>query len=154
MNQPHPTPNAATGTRPWRKNPKIRIIPTVAVAVWAASSVYFSLTEAPEILEAMTKLGYPSYTPELIGYAKLAGLVAFIAPVPARLREWAYAGFTFELAAAIISYIAAGHTTDAIAPATIATIVGLSWKLRQQPAITAVAATSADSSGAPLAVRG
>lgn len=106
-----------------------------------------SLAGASEIVEAINKLGYPTYTPELIGYAKLAGLIAFVAPVPARLREWAYAGFTFELGAAVFSYTAAGYTVDAIPPAVIAAIVLLSWKLRQQPTL-ALADTSPESESA------
>lgn len=120
----------------WWDNPKVRAVPTIAVAAWAASSVSMSLTGSTEIVGAINKLGFPTYTAELIGYAKLAGLLALIAPVPARLREWAYAGFTFELGAAVISYSAAGYTTDAIPPAIIAGVVLLSWKLRQHPTLT------------------
>lgn len=133
MNHTQPTP---AGPTRWLRHHRIRAVPSIAVAVWASSSVFLSLTEAPEILDAIEKLGYPSYTPQLIGFAKLAGLVAFIAPVPARLREWAYAGFLFELAAAVFSYVAAGYPADALAPATIAMIVALSWKLRQQRELT------------------
>lgn len=111
----------------------LRALPTVIVAGWAASSVVLSLSRAPEIIAAIDTLGYPAYTPQLIGIAKACGLAAFLLPVPPRLREWAYAGFTFELGAAVFSYVAAGHAIDAIAPATVAALVGASWAVRQRP---------------------
>lgn len=129
--------NVTTPAAPWWRDGLIRRLPTAGVVLWAASSIALSLTGATEIVEAVDKLGYPSYTPELIGYAKLAGLIAFLAPVPPRLREWAYAGFCFELGAAVISYVAAGYPAEAVPPAMIALVVLASWRLRQRPALIA-----------------
>ena len=40
--------------------------------------------------------------------AKLLGVVLLLAPVPARLKEWAYAGFAITLGSALIAHLAVG----------------------------------------------
>jgi hypothetical protein len=45
--------------------------------------------------------------------AKLVGIVLLLAPVSARLKEWAYAGFAFTLASALIAHFAVGDGPDA-----------------------------------------
>jgi hypothetical protein len=48
-------------------------------------------------------LGYPDYFPTMLGAAKLLGVVALALPGTRRMKEWAYAGFTFDLLAALVS---------------------------------------------------
>jgi len=55
-----------------------------------------------------THLGYPEYFAPLISIAKIAGVVAILIPGFPRLKEWAYAGFTFDIGMAIYSFIAVG----------------------------------------------
>ncbi len=40
-----------------------------------------------------THLGFPAYFRVELSWAKLFGVVLLLAPVPGRLKEWAYAGF-------------------------------------------------------------
>ncbi len=40
-------------------------------------------------------------------WAKLFGVVLLLAPVPARLKEWAYAGFAIDLGSALIAHLLA-----------------------------------------------
>ena len=53
-------------------------------------------------------LGYPEYFTPLISAAKIVGVVAILIPGFPRLKEWAYAGFVFDLSMAIYSFIAMG----------------------------------------------
>jgi hypothetical protein len=62
----------------------------------------------PEAAQAFAHLGFPDYFRIGLSWAKLAGLVLLIAPAPARLKEWAYAGFAFDLAAAVLAHLAVG----------------------------------------------
>jgi hypothetical protein len=48
-----------------------------------------------------------------LSYAKFVGLMLLLAPVPARLKEWAYAGFAFDLGSAIIAHLALGDGPEA-----------------------------------------
>ena len=62
----------------------------------------------PQVAEAFTHLGFPAYFRVELAWAKLLGVVLLLAPVPARLKEWAYAGFAINLASAIIAHLAVG----------------------------------------------
>ena len=53
-------------------------------------------------------LGYPEYFAPFISAAKLFGIIAILVPGFPRLKEWAYAGFVFDLGMAIYSFIAVG----------------------------------------------
>ena len=52
----------------------------------------------PQVAEMFTHLGFPDYFRVELSWAKLLGVVMLLAPVPARLKEWAYAGFAITLA--------------------------------------------------------
>ncbi|MGO9885200.1 MAG: DoxX family protein [Solirubrobacteraceae bacterium] len=59
-------------------------------------------------LKVIHHLGYPEYFTTLIGLARLAGAAAVLLPVPKGLREWAYAGLTFDLLVTIFSILLSG----------------------------------------------
>jgi hypothetical protein len=83
-------------------------IPTILIALnWIFGGVS-SLWHAPSSMEVFHRLGYPDYFARMLGTAQLLGVIAILAPVPRTLREWAYAGFTFDVSAAIISLLAIG----------------------------------------------
>jgi len=55
--------------------------------------------------EGLRHLGYPEYFGLLLVCFKVPGTLALIIPqVPARVKEWAYAGFAFDFISAFISY--------------------------------------------------
>ena len=72
----------------------------------------------PGSQEAMTHLGYPAYFGLMLAIFKLAGGLALIIPqVPAKVKEWAYAGFGLDFIAALYSFIAVdGLVTFAFFP--------------------------------------
>jgi hypothetical protein len=53
-----------------------------------------------------TDLGYPQYIIPFLGWAKVFGVIGILAPIPARLREWCYAGLFFDFIGAIYSGVA------------------------------------------------
>ena len=63
--------------------------------------------------EAFTNLGFPAYFRVELAWAKLLGVVLLLAPVPARLKEWAYAGFAITLGSALIAHFAVGDGPEA-----------------------------------------
>ncbi len=67
----------------------------------------------PQVAEAFTHLGFPAYFRVELALAKLLGVVALLAPVPARLKEWAYAGFAFTLVSALIAHFSVGDGPEA-----------------------------------------
>jgi len=62
----------------------------------------------PDMAAIMTHLGYPAYFPAILGVAKLLGVAALLYPGFPKLKEWAYAGFTFDLLGAVISHLVSG----------------------------------------------
>lgn len=77
-----------------------------------AFTAYAQLT-LPQVAEAFTHLGFPGYFRVELALAKLVGIAALLAPVPARLKEWAYAGFAITLVSALIAHFAVGDGVDA-----------------------------------------
>ena len=72
------------------------------------------IPQAVEIIS--THLGYPRYLIPFLGVAKLLGVIAILVPGFPRLKEWAYAGFVFDLIGAMYSHIAVGDPLSAWAP--------------------------------------
>jgi uncharacterized membrane protein YphA (DoxX/SURF4 family) len=58
------------------------------------------------------QLGYPVYFIPFTGYAKLIGAIIILIPGLKTIKEWAYAGLFFDLAAVIYSGIALSGTVD------------------------------------------
>ena len=110
------------------------------LAYWIATGLFctvlgFSgfahLTHVEFIVESMTELGYPAYFMTIIGAWKLLGVAALLAPRQPLLKEWAYAGFAFNLIGASASHAFSGDPLGAIArPAIILAIGAASYLLR------------------------
>ena len=67
----------------------------------------------PQVAEAFTRLGFPDYFRVELSLAKLLGVVLLLAPVPPRLKEWAYAGFAINIASALIAHFSVGDGPEA-----------------------------------------
>src|SRR5438046_1754131 len=67
----------------------------------------------PQVAEAFTHLGFPAYFRVELSWAKLVGVVLLLAPVPARLKECAYAGFAIDLASALFAHLSGGDGPEA-----------------------------------------
>lgn len=76
-------------------------------SLFMLSSAIPNLLQAAEWVEVFIALGYPLYLLPFLGVAKLLGVIALMVPGFPKLKEWAYAGFTFNLSGAIYSGIAA-----------------------------------------------
>lgn len=80
-------------------------------------------------------LGFPSYFRIELAVAKFLGAFALLAPVPARLKEWAYAGFTITLVSAFVAHIAIGDSLDKMmGPVIAGVLLGLSYLAREKRA--------------------
>ncbi|GAA4306788.1 DoxX family protein [Compostibacter hankyongensis] len=91
---------------------KINIIYWIFTGLLLALMLFSGVTSLvnPESTKALisTHLGYPEYFGPLISIAKILGVIAILVPGFSRLKEWAYAGFTFDLVFAVLSFIAVG----------------------------------------------
>jgi hypothetical protein len=62
----------------------------------------------PQVAMMFTHLGFPDYFRVELSWAKLLGVALLLVPVPARLKEWAYAGFAITLGSAVVAHFAMG----------------------------------------------
>jgi len=99
-----------------------RNIPDVNTIVYRIATVLFCLQigftayaqlRLPQVAEAFTHLGFPAYFRVELSWAKFLGIALLLAPVPARLREWAYAGFAITLGSALIAHLSVGDGPEA-----------------------------------------
>jgi len=67
----------------------------------------------PQVAQAFTHLGFPDYFRVELSWAKFLGVIVLLTPVPARLKEWAYAGFAITLVSALIAHFAVGDGPQA-----------------------------------------
>ena len=82
----------------------------------------------PGALAVFRHLGYPPYLLVFLGTAKILGVVAVLLPGFPRLKEWAFAGLTFDVTGALYSHLSVGDPSSAWTPAVIAlTLVGSSY---------------------------
>lgn len=79
--------------------------------------------------EGIRHLGYPAYFGIALTICKVLGAVVLIVPqFPKRLKEWAYAGFTFDFIFATISLCAVdGFSPMALSPLIVLAILLVSY---------------------------
>jgi uncharacterized membrane protein YphA (DoxX/SURF4 family) len=82
-------------------------ISTAIVALMMSYSTFAYLTK-PEIKEAFHHLGFPDYFRIELAIGKLIGALLLLFPVPGRVKEWTYSGFTIVFISAFIAHIASG----------------------------------------------
>jgi hypothetical protein len=92
-------------------------------------TVYAQL-RLPQVAAEFTHLGFPDYFRVELSWAKVAGVVLMLAPVPARFKEWAYAGFAITLASALVAHFAVGDGPEVWGwAAGTGVLLGLSYLL-------------------------
>lgn len=104
----------------------------VTVAYWAVTSILalqlaftaYGQWRMPQVASAFAHLGFPEYFRVELAWAKLFGVAVLLAPVPARLKEWAYCGFAITLASALYAHVAVG---DGFAAWSWAAGTGVLW---------------------------
>lgn len=92
---------------------------TALIVVSQGASGLGDLMGAEGLVEGVTNLGYPAYLLNILGPAKLIGVVVIAAPKLPRLKEWAYAGFTIDFLGAFASHMFNGDGVDLMAPALV-----------------------------------
>jgi len=81
---------------------------TVLLVALMLLSAVTGLMNSPDGAALMKHLGYPPHLLAFLSVAKILGIIAILVPGYSRLKEWAYAGFTFDLVGAIYSGLAVG----------------------------------------------
>jgi hypothetical protein len=81
---------------------------TVLLIVLMLFSAVSSFMKNPQGEAMMQHIGYPMSVLRLLSIAKILGIIAILVPGYPRLKEWAYAGFAFDLIGALHAGLAVG----------------------------------------------
>lgn len=100
------------------------------------------LSAVPDVLRmegallVFRHLGYPPYLLIFLGTAKILGVAAVLIPGLPRIKEWAFAGLTFDVTGALYSHLSVGDPPSAWTPALMAlTLVAgsyVAYRLRRR----------------------
>jgi len=99
------------------------------LASWTVTglmAVLMLLSAVPDVLgvpgavTVFEHLGYPTYLLLFLGTAKIFGVTAVLVPGFLRLKEWAFAGLTFDVSGALYSHLSVGDPPTAWLPAMLA----------------------------------
>ena len=91
------------------------------IAYWGVTSLFclhmaftaYAQLRLPQVADAFVHLGFPAYFRVELSWAKLVGVVLLLAPVPSRLKEWAYAGFGITIGSALVAHLSVGDGPQA-----------------------------------------
>lgn len=86
----------------------------VGLMLFSAFATFF--IHSPEGDKMMSAIGIPAYLMKMLAICKVLGAVAILVPGYPRLKEWAYAGYFFDIAGATYCFIASGFPVSAWAP--------------------------------------
>ncbi|MFL6414654.1 MAG: DoxX family protein [Bryobacteraceae bacterium] len=112
-----------------------------AVVYWIVTALFslqmgftaYAQLRLPQVATAFTHLGFPAYFRVELAWAKLFGVALILAPVPGRLKEWAYAGFAITLGSALIAHLEMGDGPEGWSWAAATSIVwAISYLLWQR----------------------
>ncbi len=95
-----------------KKIPILYWIFTGLFALLMLSSAIPDIMSVPMAVEGFEKMQMPTYLLPFLGIAKTLGVIAILIPGYTLIKEWAYAGLTFDLMGATYSIIASGQPTE------------------------------------------
>ena len=124
-----------------KRNKIIYWVATVWLALGMTSTGIVQLIQLPEEVSMIGGLGYPAYFVTIMGTWKILGVIAILIPGFALLKEWAYAGFIFNMTGAIASHLIMGSPAgELFGPSLLILLTILSWHFR--PASRKIAAAT------------
>jgi hypothetical protein len=104
---------------------------TLLLAIWLLAGGIFDAAHARGAVAILKTLGYPEYLCTILGACKMLAVMALLYPPTRLLREWAYAGITFDALGAFVSHLAVRDgVTAAAAPLLMLSLAAVSYWLR------------------------
>ena len=116
-----------------KRNKIIYWVSTLWLALGMFSSGLVQLLKLKTETDFMADLGYPAYFCTIIGFWKLLGVLAILAPKYPLIKEWAYAGFFICMSGALASHIFSGDSFSEMLPSILLlTLTVVSWYFRPE----------------------
>jgi uncharacterized membrane protein YphA (DoxX/SURF4 family) len=105
-------------------------IATGLVALISLFAGYSYVSGNSQAVQGFAHVGYPQQLRVLLGIAKILGAITLIVPGLPKLKEWAYAGFTFAWIAAVVAHYLAKDGPTAFAPLVLLVLLSISYVTR------------------------
>jgi DoxX-like family len=87
---------------------------TGVIAALMCFAAFTYLSGNPQAVEGFARDGYPQQLRIILGIMKPLGAIALLIPGYPKLKEWAYAGFTFAWSCAIVAHYLANEKPKAM----------------------------------------
>lgn len=105
-------------------------VTTGLVGVLSIFAAYAYLSGSPQAVQGFTHVGYPQQLRVILGIAKFLGAITLVAPGVPKLKEWAYAGFTFAWSSAFVAHYLAKDGPMAYTPLVLLALLAVSYVTR------------------------
>ena len=105
-------------------------VTTGLLAALSAFAAFSYLTGSSQAVQGFMHVGYPQQLRIILGIAKLLGAIALVAPGFPKLKEWAYAGFTFAWISAFVGHYLAKDGAAAYFPLVLLVFLSISYVTR------------------------
>jgi uncharacterized membrane protein YphA (DoxX/SURF4 family) len=108
------------GESPMTQKQRVAAYWTLTIAILAPHALagtWGLFTDGPaEEVASLHQLGYPVYLLKILGVSWILGAIAIVSGRSPKLKEWAYAGFSFVLLGASASHLFSGNFVHALLP--------------------------------------
>jgi uncharacterized membrane protein YphA (DoxX/SURF4 family) len=105
-------------------------VSTGLVAALSVFAGYAYLSGSPQAVQGFAHVGYPQQLRIILGIAKLVGTIILVVPGLGKLKEWAYAGFTFAWISAFVAHYLAKDGAEAFLPLLLLLLLAISYVTR------------------------
>jgi DoxX-like family len=105
-------------------------VSTGLVAAMSLLAAFAYLSGSPQAVEGFARAGYPQQLRIILGIAKPLGAIALLVPGLPKLKEWAYAGFTFAWISAFVAHYLANDGAKAFIPVILLALLAVSYVTR------------------------
>jgi uncharacterized membrane protein YphA (DoxX/SURF4 family) len=103
---------------------------TGVVAALMAFAAFTYLSGGPQVVEGFARVGYPQQLRIILGIVKPLGAIALLVPGFVKLKEWAYAGFTYAWICAAVAHYSVGQKGEAMFPVILLVVLYVSYVTR------------------------
>jgi uncharacterized membrane protein YphA (DoxX/SURF4 family) len=103
---------------------------TGLLAAMSLFAAFAYLSGSPDAVQGFAHVGYPQQLRIVLGIAKPLGAIALLMPGFPRLKEWAYAGFTFAWICAFVAHYLAQDGPKVIMPVVLLILLLVSYVTR------------------------
>src|ERR1700704_7014542 len=105
-------------------------VATGLVAAFGFISAFTYLSANPQAVQGFAHIGYPQQLRIILGIAKPLGAIVLLVPGLPKLKEWAYAGFTFAWISAFVAHYLANDGPKAFTPLILLVLLAISYVTR------------------------